>query len=144
MPWKADELHAGFTTGGPWLPVYGRHLPLAVDRQSTDPDSMLAFSRALLRWRRTQPLLRTGSIAFIDAPEPVLWFERREGNQSLQAVFNLGGESVSIALREALEPLAGHPLSSSSSLQADGERRMLKLAPYGVFFGRPAGEEEQM
>ncbi|CAN7188610.1 alpha-amylase family glycosyl hydrolase [Variovorax paradoxus] len=144
MPWKADELHAGFTTGGPWLPVYGRHLPLAVDRQSTDPDSMLAFSRALLRWRRAQPLLRTGSIAFIDAPEPVLWFERREGNQSLQAVFNLGGESVSIALHGALEPLAGHPLASSSTLQAGAERRMLRLAPYGVFFGRPAGEEEPM
>jgi alpha-glucosidase len=146
MPWKADELHAGFTTGGPWLPVHGRHLPLAVDRQTSDPDSMLVFSRALLRWRRSQPLLRTGSIAFFDAPEPVLWFERRDRGQSLQALFNLGGESVSVALREPLEPLPGHPHAPSADarLHVDGEkRRMLRLAPYGVFFGRPTGEEEK-
>jgi alpha-glucosidase len=144
MPWKANELHAGFTSGAPWLPVYGRHLPLAVDRQSTDRDSMLAFSRGLLHWRRTQPLLRTGSIAFFDAPEPVLWFERREGNQSMQALFNLGSEPVSVALRETLEPLTEHPHSSLAvaSVQADGGRCMLTLAPYGVFFGRPTGEEQ--
>jgi alpha-glucosidase len=76
----------------------------------------------------------------------VLWFERRDRGQSLQALFNLGGESVSVALREPLEPLPGHPHAPSADarLHVDGEkRRMLRLAPYGVFFGRPAGEEEK-
>lgn len=140
MPWKADALHAGFTTGGPWLPVHGRHLPLAVDRQVHDPDSMLSFSRALLRWRRTQPLLRSGAIAFVDAPEPVLWFERREGGRSLQAIFNLGDEPVSLAPAVPLAPLDGHPLAASSSLAADGARQRVQLAPYGVFYGRPMDE----
>ncbi|MDH6592451.1 alpha-glucosidase [Variovorax sp. TBS-050B] len=143
MPWQADELHAGFTTGAPWLPVHGRHLPLAVDRQAHDPDSMLHFSRALLHWRRTQPLLRTGAIAFLDAPEPVLWFERRAGHASLQAVFNLGSAPVSLALPAPLEPLAGHPLAASSSVAGDGGRA-LTLAPYGVFFGRTADDSGTM
>jgi alpha-glucosidase len=88
--------------------------------------------------------LRTGSIAFFDAPEPVLWFERREGSQSLQALFNLGDESVSVALREALVPLPGHPHSpqAGARVQARGDSSMLTLPPYGVFFGRPASEEQ--
>jgi alpha-glucosidase len=76
----------------------------------------------------------------------VLWFERRDGNQSLQAIFNLGGESISVALREPLEPLPGHPHAPSADallLADDEKRRMLRLAPYGVFFGRPTGEEEK-
>ena len=129
MTWQADLPHGGFTTGAPWLPVYGPHLPLAVDNQADDPHSMLAFSRALLHWRRTQPLLRTGRIAFFDTPEPVLWFERRDGSQSLQAIFNLWSEPVSIPLREALVPLHGHPLAEAATVQADGEKRMLTLAP---------------
>jgi alpha-glucosidase len=140
MPWNAHAPHAGFTTGAPWLPVFGPHLPLAVKGQAADPDSMLAFSRALLHWRRTQPLLRTGRIVFFDAPEPVLWFERRDGNQSLQAIFNLGSEPVSIPLREVLVPLGGHPLPEAGTVQAEGEKRMLTLAPYGVFLAKPADE----
>ena len=46
----------------PWLPVFAAHLPLAVDRQAADAQSMLAYSRALIHWRRTQPLLRTGAL----------------------------------------------------------------------------------
>ena len=142
MPWQADAPHGGFTTGTPWLPVYGPHLPLAIDNQADDPGSMLAFSRALLHWRRTQPLLRTGGIVFFDAPEPVLWFERRDGNRSLQAIFNMGSEPVSVPLTEALVPLQGHPLAATASVQGTSEKRMLALAPYGVFFGTPANEEE--
>jgi alpha-glucosidase len=77
---------------------------------------------------------------FFDAPEPVLWFERRDGNQSLQAIFNLGSEPVSIPLREVLVPLTGHPLPEAGTVQTEDEKRMLTLAPYGVFLAKPADE----
>jgi alpha-glucosidase len=143
IAWTAEAPHGGFTTGAPWLPVYGPHLPLAVERQADDPASMLAFSRALLHWRRTQPLLRTGSIDFIDAPEPLLHFARRSANRSLQAIFNFSGDPVSLALPDGLQPLVGQPLASTAVVQGTGEKRMLVLAPYGVFIGAPAGEEGQ-
>jgi len=123
--------------------VYGPHLPLAVERQADEPGSMLAFSRAVLRWRRTQPLLRTGGIAFIDAPEPLLHFERNDGNQSLHAIFNLGSAPVSMPLPDRLQPmqpLVGQPLAPTSAVQTVNEKRMLVLAPYGVFIGMPAEE----
>ncbi|WP_395349146.1 alpha-amylase family glycosyl hydrolase [Variovorax sp. UC122_21] len=138
MPWRGDDAQGGFTTGTPWLPMSPAHLPLAVDRQQDDAQSMLAFSRAMLHWRRAQPLLHTAAIAFFDAPEPLLWFERREGARSLQAVFNLGAAPVSIVLRDDLRPLAGAPLASTATLGgADARTLTLTLTPFGAFFGEP-------
>jgi alpha-glucosidase len=144
LAWNAESPHGGFTTGTPWLPVYGAHLPLAVEQQADDPDSMLAFSRALLHWRRTQPLLRTGDITFFDtpsAPDALLHFERRSDKQALHAVFNFSGEPVSLPLPKGLLPLVGQPLSATAVVQCMGERRMLVLAPYGVFIGVPTDND---
>jgi len=130
MPWRADDRHAGFTRGTPWLPVDDAHRPLAIDRQDGDPDSMLSFSRALLHWRRGQPLLRTGNILFRDAPEPLLWFERRLGDSALEAVFNLSAEPATLALPRGFAPLADTPFSGARL-----DAGTLTLPPFGVFFG---------
>ncbi|MBS0426646.1 MAG: alpha-glucosidase, partial [Proteobacteria bacterium] len=134
MPWQTDGVHGGFSAGAPWLPMYAAHLPLAVDRQSADARSMLAYSRALIHWRRGQPLLRTGAMRFHDAPEPVLHFERGEGHAVLHAIFNLSPEAQTLALPSPLAAVGGHPCEGGL-VDADG--RTLQLAPYGVFFGQP-------
>lgn len=135
MPWHADENHGGFSGGEaqPWLPMSDLHLPLAVDRQAQDPLSMLNYSRELLAWRRRQPLLRTGAMRFLDAPEPFFCFERHEGDAVLQAVFNLSGRRASIKLSNMLVPLGGSPFFGA---RLDGDL-MLELPPYGVFMGVP-------
>lgn len=132
MPWRADQPHGGFTDGLPWLPVPEAHLALAIDQQAGDPQSMLHYSRALLHWRRTRPLLRTGRMKFLEAPEPLLWFERREGDKALQAVFNLSDTPATLQLAQALQPLAGSPFAGA---ELDG--RALALPPFGVFMGEP-------
>ncbi|MDM0019790.1 alpha-glucosidase [Variovorax saccharolyticus] len=132
MPWRADQPHGGFTDGLPWLPVSEAHLSLAIDQQAGDPQSMLHFSRALLHWRRTQPLLRTGRMRFLEAPEPLLRFERREGDKALQAVFNLSGTPATLQLTESLAPLDGSPFAGA---ELDG--RVLTLPPFGIFMGEP-------
>ncbi len=94
---------------------------------------MLNYARALLRWRRGQPLLRLGDMKFLDAPEPLLWFERRDGAASMQAVFNLSGASVTLnMLQPILASLADTPFSGAT-LKGD----VLTLPPYGVFMGEP-------
>ena len=67
MPWRGTAPCAGFSTGKPWLPVPIDHLALAVDRQEGDPNSVLNRTRTYLRWRRAQPALQTGDIAFLEA-----------------------------------------------------------------------------
>jgi alpha-glucosidase len=135
FPWLAEAGHGGFSAGQaePWLPVSELHLPLAVDRQALDPLSMLNYSRALLHWRRRQPLLSDGDMRFLEAPEPFLRFERRSGEAVLEAVFNLSGQAASLRLPHLLVPLAGSPFLGA---RLDGDHH-LHLPPYGVFMGAP-------
>ena len=67
MPWRSSAPHAGFSNGEPWLPVESAHVPLAVDRQEEDTDSVLNFTRTFLAWRKRYPALIDGDIRFLDA-----------------------------------------------------------------------------
>ncbi len=94
MPWRDDAPNGGFSPVEPWLPVDPRHLPLAVDRQEADPDSMLNLTRRLIVLRKKHPALRGRAIRWVDAPLPLLAFERGQGEQRLLCVFNFGNEQV--------------------------------------------------
>ena len=96
MVWDGASPAGGFTGGKPWLPVSAAHLARAVDRQRADDTSVLSEYRRLLRFRRDNPALVKGSIAFVEnaAPEPgeTLAFIRRHGDSAIRCVFNLSSE----------------------------------------------------
>jgi alpha-glucosidase len=98
MPWDGAAVQAGFSPVEPWLPVDGQHLPLAVDRQEVDPDSLLAFTRRWLAWRKTRAVLKTGPLTFIDLMGRTLAFIRGDGPDRLLFLFNLGDEPTRTAL----------------------------------------------
>ncbi|HYN38059.1 MAG TPA: alpha-glucosidase, partial [Rhodospirillales bacterium] len=91
LPWRDDAAQAGFCPDGvePWLPVDPRHRARGVSAQETAPDSVLAFTRSFLAWRRRHQALIRGSIRFLDVPPPLLAFERAAGTERLLCVFNL-------------------------------------------------------
>ncbi|MFZ5668778.1 MAG: alpha-amylase family glycosyl hydrolase [Pseudomonadota bacterium] len=93
MPWSPGA-HHGFSTAAPWLPAAPEHAGLTVAEQAADPGSTLNFTRALLALRRATPALRLGEIRFLDAPEPLLAFERAWGDERLLCQFNMGGEAI--------------------------------------------------
>lgn len=132
MPWT-DAPDAGFSSGRPWLPVPEAHRPLAVSRQEADPASPLNAFRRFLRWRRAQPALVHGDIAFLDAPEPLLAFRRTHAGSAVLAVFNLGEREACWPLPDGCRPRAldGHGLPNGV---IDGS--VLVLPPRGVYFGR--------
>jgi alpha-glucosidase len=90
MPWLAAAAQAGFTTGKPWLPLGAGHTNLAVETQQHDPHSTLNLTRRLLDFRRRHAALRAGTLRFLDAPEPLLAFERGTGSERLLCLFNFG------------------------------------------------------
>ncbi len=90
MPWQADAPQLGFTTSKPWLPVGPNHAKLAIDVQNEDAGSLLAWTRQVLALRNGSPALRTGDIAFLDAPGDLLAFEREAEGERLLCIFNLG------------------------------------------------------
>jgi alpha-glucosidase len=96
MPWQRDAVQGGFSSAEPWLPMSPAHLPLAVDVQEDDPDSLLHATRALLAWRRQHPALRGGEMRFLPAPDGVLHFERSTATDRLELAFNLSDEAETI------------------------------------------------
>jgi alpha-glucosidase len=130
MPWR-DSAGGGFSTVTPWLPVPPEHLALAVSRQEADPDSPLNGFRRFLRWRHGQPALRWGEIRFLTLPEPVLAFTRRLEDQTILAVFNLGGNvrQIDLPLTGRLRALPGHGLTAGRL-----EERQVTLPGHGVLF----------
>jgi alpha-glucosidase len=110
MPWTAKDPASGFTRGKPWLPVPAEHRAQAVEKQQTDPNSVLNAYRTFVRWRRGLPALRFGDIRFLDAPENTIAFAREYAGSRLLVVFNFNDTAVeyhSPFLARA-EPLCGH------------------------------------
>jgi alpha-glucosidase len=130
MPWTTGA-HAGFTTGEPWLPLPSEHLVLAVSQQERDSGSPLNGFRNFMRWRATHPALHTGSIRFLDTPEPALVFVRETTDETLLVAFNLSDRETELQLPqpEVLHPQHGHGLREGSF--EDGR---LRLPGYGVLF----------
>jgi alpha-glucosidase len=94
MPWRHDAEAAGFTATRPWLPLGQDHAAAAVDVQDKAPDSVLNFTRALLKIRQASSALRRGDIAFVDAAPPMLVFRRSEGDETVLCIFNLGPDTL--------------------------------------------------
>jgi alpha-glucosidase len=107
MPWLAAAPHAGFTTGRPWLPLGGGHAELAVEAQQRDARSILNLTRRLLGFRRQHAALCTGTLHFVDMPEPLLAFERGAGSERLLCLFNFGeaAQPVPVALARGWQTL---------------------------------------
>jgi alpha-glucosidase len=97
MPWQAGAANLGFTAGKPWLPLAPEHAALAADVQEADARSTLAFTRQAIAARRAAPALRWGDIAFLEAPEPILAFERRFEGELATCLFNLSPEPQTLA-----------------------------------------------
>lgn len=90
FPWTVQAPNAGFSESGtPWLPIDPKQAALALDRQSNDAQSMLAFTRQVLQHRKDQSALSAGAIAFLDVPAPILAFTRGDGADRILCVFNL-------------------------------------------------------
>ena len=131
MPWTPSA-GAGFSTSKkPWLPIPASHRARAVSLQRRDAASALSLVSAFLKWRKSQPALIAGAIAFHDAPEPVLAFSRKLGGQTLLCVFNLGAQPTRFELPTglALEPLDGHGFTGRL------QKGRLALPAYGAYFG---------
>ena len=88
---------------------------------------MLAFYREMLALRRSEEILRTGDIEFLDFPDPVLGFLR--GGKIL-CVYNLSAEPATVSLSGTVEPLLEQGVAMSGT--------ELTLGANGFLIGRVA------
>jgi alpha-glucosidase len=127
MQWR-DAPGGGFTDPGvrPWLPFGDAHA-YNVEAQRSDPDSVLALTRALIALRRQQADLRTGSYRRRPAPEGV-WAWRR-GDRHFVA---LNMTDAAVVLGDVDGTLRIGSAGSRAGEQVKGE---LSLAPWEGVIG---------
>ncbi len=99
MRWTRGP-NGGFAPGTaePWLPVGDVRPGDDVESQRRDPGSMLSFTRALLRLRRSDPALLDGAWASLEGGDGVLAFTRSVPGRRLAVLLNLGSAEASVPL----------------------------------------------
>ncbi|MBM9595881.1 alpha-glucosidase [Roseitranquillus sediminis] len=129
MVWDGSASHGGFTEGEPWLPVKPPQAARSVASQEGEPGSVLEHYRAMLALRRSRPELRHGGIHFLEAPEPVLAFVRRKGEEATLCIFNMSAEARPVQVIGAVD------LAEPAGAVLEGDE--LHLEPNGFALMRP-------
>lgn len=142
MPWRVDQLHAGFSDGAnvkPWLPVVSEHLLSAVSECEKNPDSPLHFMRSFSAWRKQQSALISGDIQFLDDHDDVLSFVRSPelGNegQKLLCVFNFSNKPVTVVMPTAPDSTLIHVPGVPSHQMAQRQGNQFIMPAYGLYWG---------
>ncbi len=106
IAWTSDDKSGGFTAAEPWLPVASDHIKNSIASQENNSDSMLQFSREILKWRKQYPQLLLGSIKDIKTNNGVLSFIRTyHGLGDLHCYFNFGTKPVDIEIKKQGETI---------------------------------------
>jgi oligo-1,6-glucosidase len=90
MQWDAEP-NAGFTTGGPWLPVNPNYTWLNAAAQIDGTDSVFAHYQALIRLRHELPILVDGDFTPLMEDDPQIWaYTRTTPDRNLLVIAKCG------------------------------------------------------
>jgi alpha-glucosidase len=130
-PMQWDETpNAGFTRGGPWLPLEQEFKARNVADQTADAASMLALNRALIALRNGQEALSVGDQRIVDVRDNVLLFERSHDDETFLVALNFGQAS------QPLPALAEHDIVLSTRMDDDTARSGALRADEGLILKR--------
>jgi alpha-glucosidase len=134
MPWEAQAPHAGFSIAEKtWLPLDVRHRALAVDQQ-TAPDSLLAYFKQLIAWRKQQPALIHGEMQLWESHAQTLSFVREHGEQSILCVFNFSDQTAELTLPTGW--VGAQALQGSGTSGVRVVAQQVQFEPWGCAFLR--------
>ena len=127
MQWSGGN-GVGFTNATPWLRPSRDSGERNVERQAGDPASVLSFYRSLLRLRRTNPALLSGSFEAVESAPGLLAYARTRGEHRATVVLNFTNQVQDLVVAHD-RPSASVLLGSD---RRAGERvgvRPLRLQP---------------
>jgi alpha-glucosidase len=114
MQWD-DGQYAGFSHTVPWLPVHPNAIHRNVAAQQADPDSLLNFTKKLLRLRKEHSALHKGDFIAMESHRGLLAYQRTTGEQAVLVVLNFISHAVDFTLPQGTWEL----LMTSNTGQAD-------------------------
>jgi len=95
MQWDAG-VHAGFTSGVPWLPLSADSARINVATLGALPDSILTLYGELIALRRRQRALVEGAYRALHVDDRVLAYERRVDDERTVVVLNFTDEPAAV------------------------------------------------
>jgi oligo-1,6-glucosidase len=137
MQWDAS-IHAGFTSGTPWMPLNPDHHTVNVAAQAKDPESVLAHYRRLIALRRELPVIVDGTFTMFAAAHPHVYaFTRQDSTSELLVLSNWSSAEVGFEVPNGdLWRNAELLISNTTSPPRPGAR--VRLAPWeAVVYKRP-------
>src|SRR5690606_981318 len=91
MQWD-DSLHAGFTTGKPWMMVNPNYKSINVVQSQKNTLSVWNYYQQLLEKRSSIEALRLGKIDFLNSPDEVIIYDRSDTAHRYRVAVNLSDE----------------------------------------------------
>ena len=139
MQWDASA-NAGFTTGTPWLPVPPSAETINVRAEEENPNSVLAWYKALIRLKKTVPAFENGANIMLDAENTKVlsWMRQAPGAPQVVVSVNFTAEPQTVNLASSGAGMRARrlkPLLMSPGATAPETMDQIKLEPFGVFIG---------
>jgi len=139
MQWDSGA-HAGFTTGKPWLPVPASAKTINVKAEESDPQSLLAWYKTLIRLKKTEPALENGANIMLDTENTTVlsWMRQKHGAPQVVVSVNFTAEPQTVNLMSGGAGM--RPRKLKSLLKTPGGKDpvaldRIALGPFGVYIG---------
>jgi alpha-glucosidase len=138
MQWD-DSTNAGFTSGTPWLPVPPTYATVNVKAEESDPNSMLAWYRAIIALKKTNPALSHGAEIMLDPGngKVLSWLRQSEGAEVVVACnFTAEPQTVNLSAGAPLNGTHAKALLKSPDGSDPATLDSIQLPPFGVYVGQ--------
>ena len=117
MVWDSSKANGAFSDTRPWLPVPDQHLPLSVEAQEQDNNSLLHYYRKVIEFRKQHTVLTKGEQSELSVDGNVVSFTRKLDDVQMFCAFNIGQQNAAVTLPEGDWQLSEFGLGTSTTLQ---------------------------
>ena len=140
MQWTPGP-NAGFTGPNvkPWLPVPPNNATINVENEKTDPNSLYAWYRALIRLKKTNAAFAEGENIMLDRnnTKVLSWKSQKAGAPPVVVALNFTAEPQTVNLvGPGLPDGAVTTLLKTPGAPDPGSLKAIQLGPFGVFIGQ--------
>lgn len=137
MQWD-DSPQAGFTTGTPWFPVNPNYTSINAEKALLDSDSIFYYYQQLIRLRKQEPVLTSGTFEQLLPDDPDLYVYLRHGEgKTWMVLANFHQNEVKFSY-----PATGRVILSNYPQPERQSLHSLSLRPYeATIYEIEKGEE---
>jgi alpha-glucosidase len=138
MQWNGGP-NAGFTRAGvkPWLPIPPSAATINVKAEEANPNSLFKWYQALIRLKKTNPALVSGSDTLVDIENPhvLSWVRKAAGSPLVVVCVNFTAEPQTASLTVPGAAGGLRTLLKTPGAANPASLNQIKLRPFGVYIG---------